>query len=47
MAKKEWKQKLIPKKALLRASLIWETWVQCCYNYERMMVWHVPTHSFR
>ena len=37
MAKKEWKQKLIPKKALLRASLIWETWVQCCYNYERMM----------
>ena len=23
MAKKEWKQKLIPKKALLRASLIW------------------------
>lgn len=29
--------KLIPSKALLRASLIWETWVQCCYNYERMM----------
>lgn len=29
--------KLIPQKALLRASLIWETWVQCCYNYERMM----------
>lgn len=30
-------QKLIPKKALFRASLIWETWVQTCYNYERMM----------
>jgi len=30
-------QKLIPHKALVRASLIWETWVQCCYNYERMM----------
>ena len=37
MAKKEWKQRLIPKKALFRASLIWETWVQTCYNYERMM----------
>lgn len=37
MAKNEWKQKLIPKKALFRASLIWETWVQTCYNYERMM----------
>lgn len=31
------KKRLIPKKALLRASLIWESWVQCCYNYERMM----------
>ncbi|WP_164706806.1 PTS system mannose/fructose/sorbose family transporter subunit IID [Intestinibacillus sp. Marseille-P6563] len=30
-------QKLVPKKALFRASLIWETWVQTCYNYERMM----------
>ncbi len=29
--------KLIPKKALFRASMIWETWVQTCYNYERMM----------
>lgn len=29
--------KLIPKKALYRAALIWETWVQTCYNYERMM----------
>lgn len=38
MAKKEWKQRLIPKKALFRASLIWETWVQTCYNYERMIV---------
>ena len=37
MAKNEWKQKLIPKKALFRASLIWETWVQTCYNYVRMM----------
>lgn len=37
MAKKEFKQRLIPKKALFRASLIWETWVQTCYNYERMM----------
>ncbi|SHJ84326.1 PTS system mannose/fructose/sorbose family transporter subunit IID [Propionispora hippei] len=30
-------QKLIPKNALIRAALIWETWVQTCYNYERMM----------
>ena len=37
MTNKESKQKLIPKKALFRASLIWETWVQTCYNYERMM----------
>ncbi len=37
MAKKEWKQKLIPKKALFKASMIFETFVQCCYNYERMM----------
>ena len=29
--------RLIPKKALFRASMIWETWVQTCYNYERMM----------
>ena len=29
--------KLIPKKALIRAAFIWETWVQTCYNYERMM----------
>ena len=31
------KEKLIPKKALFRAAMIWETWVQTCYNYERMM----------
>lgn len=31
------KQKLIPKKALIKSALIWETWVQTCYNYERMM----------
>ena len=37
MAKKKSTQKLIPAKALFRASLIWETWVQTCYNYERMM----------
>lgn len=30
-------QRLIPKNALIRASLIWESWVQTCYNYERMM----------
>ena len=36
MANKK-EQKLIPHGALVRASLIWETWVQCCYNYERMM----------
>ena len=29
--------RLIPKKALFRAAMIWETWVQTCYNYERMM----------
>jgi len=28
---------LIPQKALFRAAMIWETWVQTCYNYERMM----------
>ena len=34
---KETTGKLIPKKALIRAAFIWETWVQTCYNYERMM----------
>lgn len=37
MAKHESQGRLIPKRALIRASLIWETWVQTCYNYERMM----------
>lgn len=31
------KKKLIPKKALIKAALNWENWVQTCYNYERMM----------
>lgn len=31
------KKRLIPQSALIRASLIWESWVQTCYNYERMM----------
>lgn len=31
------KQKLIPKKQLIKAALLWETFVQTCYNYERMM----------
>ena len=47
MAKKEWKQRLIPKKALFRASLIWETWVQTCYNYERMMGMMSKAVSFK
>ena len=33
----ETKKKLIPRGALIHAALIWETWVQTCYNYERMM----------
>ena len=33
----EEKKRLIPKKHLIRSSLIWESWVQTCYNYERMM----------
>lgn len=33
----EEKKSLIPKKALLRSWLIWETFPQTCYNYERMM----------
>ena len=36
MANKEQKG-LIPQSALFRAAMIWETWVQTCYNYERMM----------
>ena len=37
MANTKHEQKLIPQKALFRAAMIWETWVQTCYNYERMM----------
>lgn len=33
----EEKKSLIPKKALMRAWLIWESFPQTCYNYERMM----------
>lgn len=33
----ETKKRLIPRGALIHAALIWETWVQTCYNYERMM----------
>ena len=36
-SKKSHGKKLIPQSALFRASMIWETWVQTCYNYERMM----------
>ena len=28
---------IIPKKDLVKAWFIWETFPQCCYNYERMM----------
>ncbi|MDH6368064.1 MULTISPECIES: PTS system mannose/fructose/sorbose family transporter subunit IID [Breznakia] len=31
------KNKLLSKKDLLKSFLIWETFPQCCYNYERMM----------
>lgn len=31
------KKSLIPKSALVKAWLIWETFPQTCYNYERMM----------
>ena len=33
----EEKKKLIPRGKVIHAALIWETWVQTCYNYERMM----------
>ena len=36
---------LIPRKALMRAWLIWETFPQTCYNYERMMG-QVVAHMF-
>ncbi|MEG0377253.1 MAG: hypothetical protein RR614_02135 [Eubacterium sp.] len=35
--KKESKIKLISRKALILAWLIWESFPQTCYNYERMM----------
>lgn len=31
------KKSLIPKSALIKAWLVWETFPQTCYNYERMM----------
>ena len=39
------KVKLIPKSALFKAWLIWETFPQTCYNYERMMGQHMA-HMF-
>jgi len=39
------KKRLIPRKALIRAWLIWETFPQTCYNYERMMG-QVVAHMF-
>lgn len=33
----EVKQKLISKRALIKSWLIWESFPQTCYNYERMM----------
>ena len=39
------KKSLIPRAALLKAWLIWETFPQTCYNYERMMG-QVVAHMF-
>ena len=39
------KKSLIPKAALIKAWLIWETFPQTCYNYERMMG-QVVAHMF-
>lgn len=39
------KKRLIPKAALIKAWLIWETFPQTCYNYERMMG-QVCAHMF-
>lgn len=39
------KKSLIPRGALLKAWLIWETFPQTCYNYERMMG-QVVAHMF-
>lgn len=41
----ETKKTLIPRKALMRAWLIWESFPQTCYNYERMMG-QVVAHMF-
>lgn len=41
----ETKKSLIPRKALMRAWLIWESFPQTCYNYERMMG-QVVAHMF-
>lgn len=41
----EKKKGLIPKLALIKAWLIWETFPQTCYNYERMMG-QVVAHMF-
>ena len=41
----ETKKSLIPKMALIKAWLIWETFPQTCYNYERMMG-QVVAHMF-
>ncbi|MBP1920466.1 PTS system mannose/fructose/sorbose family transporter subunit IID [Youngiibacter multivorans] len=38
-------KKLITKKALIKSWLIWETFPQTCYNYERMMG-QVVAHMF-
>lgn len=38
-------KKLISKKALIKSWLIWETFPQTCYNYERMMG-QVVAHMF-
>lgn len=39
------KKSLIPKSALVKAWLVWETFPQTCYNYERMMG-QVVAHMF-
>ena len=39
------KKSLIPRAALIKAWLIWETFPQTCYNYERMMG-QVVAHMF-
>lgn len=39
------KKRLIPKSVLIKAWLVWETFPQTCYNYERMMG-QVVAHMF-